>query len=93
MDLNGQPLVRGISAQLLRSILSSHLEDSRRDFTYREFKREFETTLGQKSTNFEVRFYRLADKLKERTGTLALVRTGRGAFRLETNGPITLEAD
>lgn len=93
MDLNGQPLVKGISAKLLRRILSSHLETSRRNFTYREFKRDFEITLGQKNANFEVRFYRLAEKLKERTGTVALVRTGRGSFRLETDGSVTLEVD
>jgi hypothetical protein len=93
MDLNGQLLVKGISAKLLRSILTYHLESSRREFTYREFKRDFEISLGQKNANFEVRFYRLAEKLKERTGSLALIRKGRGTFVLETEGPITLEID
>ncbi len=88
ISLNGEHLVKGISAKVLRQILSTHRAEGRAQFSYREFKREEEISLGQKNANFEVRFYRLSEKLREKTGVVNFVKTGRGTFRMDLDGEV-----
>ncbi|MDQ3002056.1 MAG: hypothetical protein M3Y08_12455 [Fibrobacterota bacterium] len=47
---------------------------------YRDLKRKFEITLVQKNSNFEVRFYRLVDKLDSEPIGCALRRPGEDDF-------------
>jgi hypothetical protein len=91
ITLNGEHLVKGVPAKILRSLVTSYLNDGRSVFEYREFKRDFEISLGQKISNFEVRFYRLMEKLEEKCPGIAINKVGRGRFELQTNCKIELE--
>lgn len=92
MSLNGRHFVKGIPAKILRSVLQAHLQDGRTEFEYRDFKRDFEISLGQKNSNFEVRFYRLMEKLAEQDDAcLTLEKTGRGCFSLQVRGSVKLQ--
>jgi hypothetical protein len=82
MTLNDEHLVKGVSAKILRGLLTAYLRDGRGEFEYREFKRDFEISLGQKNANFEVRFYRLREHLKEKCPAISLEKLGRGRFEL-----------
>jgi hypothetical protein len=91
ITLNGEHLVKGVSAKILRTLLAAYLSDGRCDFEYREFKRDFEISMGQKNSNFEVRFYRLVERLKEKCPTLVIQKSGRGRFRLDVDCAVALE--
>lgn len=56
------------------------------DFEYRELKRIFEITQGQKNSNFEMRFYRLVETLNEECPTIRIEKSGRGRFSLRVRG-------
>lgn len=88
ITLNGEHLIKGIPARILRNILSAVLKSGKRDFEYREFKRDFEITLGQKNSNFEVRFYRLMEKLKEKCPEFRIRKSERGRFTVETEASL-----
>jgi hypothetical protein len=64
--LNGEHLTKGVPAKILRSVLAAYTREGRTVFEYRDFKRDFDISLGQKNSNFEIRFYRLMEKLAER---------------------------
>ena len=88
MVLNGEHFTRGISAVILKHLLEAYVHSSKKEFEYKELKRVFEINLGQKNSNFEVRFYRLMDKLVESCKTLRIEKTGRGKFKLVVNGTL-----
>jgi hypothetical protein len=91
MTLNGQHFTKGVPAQILKHLLSAWAGNGRTDFEYRELKQLFEISQGQKNSNFEVRFYRLVDKLKEECPTISIEKTGRGKFSLIVHGDLTYE--
>jgi len=84
--LNGEYLTKGMPAKILRSILAAHAREGRTVFEYRDFKRDFEISLGQKNSNFEIRFYRLMEKLAEKDCGLHIEKGERGRFSLVTSG-------
>lgn len=83
MTVNGEHLVRGIPARILRNLLAAHTGTNRAEFQYRDFKRDTEISLGQKNSNFEVRFYRLVERLQEKCPQIKIRRLDRGKFRFE----------
>ncbi len=83
MLLNGEQFVKGIAAKILKQLLENHLKDGQTEFEYKDFKRRFEISLGQKNSNFEVRFYRLSEKFEKRFPTIRLNKLGRGRFILQ----------
>jgi hypothetical protein len=91
ITLNGEHLVKGVPAKILRSLITAYLKDGRCEFEYREFKRDFEISLGQKNSNFEVRFYRLVEKLEEKCPSIVIEKIGRGRFLLKVTSKLTLE--
>lgn len=91
ISLNGKHFVKGVSAKILRSLISAYLKDGRCEFEYREFKRDFEISLGQKNSNFEVRFYRLVEKLEEKCPSIVIEKKGRGRFTLAVNAKLSFE--
>ena len=91
ISLNGEHLVKGVPAKILRSLLSAHQREGRCEFEYREFKWDFEISAGQKNANFEVRFYRLVVKLEEKCPSIAITKVVRGRFELKSSCMITLE--
>jgi hypothetical protein len=91
MTLNDAHFTKGIPAKILKFLLETYLNDGKSEFEYRELKRLFEISLGQKNSNFEVRFYRLVEKLDNEPIGLRLEKTGRGKFRLVVSGGLELE--
>ena len=53
-------------------------------------KGDFEISLEQKNTNFEVRFYRLVEKVAEKCPQLKIDRLDRGRFSVDTECKIIL---
>jgi hypothetical protein len=92
INLNGSNFIKGISAKILKYLLETYLNEGRSEFEYRELKRQFDITLGQKHANFEVRFYRLVDKLENDCAGFKIEKTGRGKFRLKVKGQIQFES-
>jgi hypothetical protein len=92
LTLNESHFTKGIPAKILRFLLEAYLNDGKSEFEYREPKRLFEISLGQKNSNFEVRFYRLVEKLESGTAGLRIEKTGRGKFRLVVSGRLQLES-
>ena len=90
MTLNGAHFTKGIPAKILKFLLESHLNDGKNEFEYRDLKRLFEISLGQKNSNFEVRFYRLVEKLESEPIGLRIEKTGRGRFRLIASGRLQM---
>lgn len=91
ITVNGRHFIKGVPAKILKYLLELYLRQGKEEFEYRELKRIFEISQGQKNSNFEVRFYRLAEKLESETTCLRIEKTGRGRFHLHVNGTIHLE--
>ena len=91
MALNGSTLIKGISAKILKYLVEAYLNEGRCEFEYRELKRQFEITLGQKNSNFEVRFYRLVEKLEEKCPSIVIEKKGRGRFTLAVKAKLSFE--
>lgn len=89
ITLNGEHLTKGVPAKILRHILLA-VREGRSEFEYREFKRDFEISMGQKNSNFEVRFYRLIEKLEEKCAELRIERAERGRFNVRIACPMEL---
>lgn len=92
LALNGTTFVKGVSAKILKYLLEAFLDEGRSSFEYKELKRQFNITLGQKNSNFEIRFYRLVDNLEIESSGLRIERTGRGKFRMVTKGSVRFES-
>lgn len=90
LTLNDRHFTKGVPAKILKGLLEDYLKAGKREFEYRDFKRRFEISLGQKNSNFEVRFTRLAEKLDAEPGGLRIEKTGRGRFRLLVTGDLAL---
>lgn len=88
ISINGVHLTKGVPAKILRNILAAYVRNGRRDFEYRDFKRDFDISSGQKNSNFEVRFYRLMKKLEEAAPSISIVKSGRGRFTLESKATV-----
>jgi len=86
ITLNGEHFTKNVPAKILKYLLETHQREGKAEFEYRELKRQFEISLGQKNANFEVRFTRLAEKLKSECPTVAVEKTGRGKFALIVSG-------
>lgn len=91
MTLNGEYFTKGIPAKILRHILSRYLSEGQTRFEYMEFKRESEISLGQKNSNFEVRFYRLVRTFAEKCPGIRIEKSDRGRFSLITDIEISFE--
>lgn len=91
ITVNGEHFTKGVPAKILRNILQSVVKDGKREFEYREFKRDFEISLGQKNSNFEVRFYRLVEKLAEKCPDLRILKSERGRFTVNSASHLELE--
>lgn len=91
ITLNGDHLIKGVPAKILRNILVAHVREGKTEFEYREFKRDFEIGMGQKNSNFEVRFYRLIEKLDEKCPDIRIEKGDRGKFSLIAGCKVLLE--
>lgn len=92
MNLNGAHFTKNVPAKILKYLLESHQQSGKSEFEYRELKRIFEISQGQKNANFEVRFYRLVEKLKEECPAVWIEKRGRGKFSLIVSGELEYRA-
>jgi hypothetical protein len=83
MSLNGKHFLKNIPAVILQRILVAYTTQGKREFEYREFKGDFEISFGQKHSNFEIRFYRLLEKLDRADAGLKIRKLERGRFAVE----------
>lgn len=93
LTLNGVHFTKGIPAKIMKTLLEAYARTGKQEFEYREFKRDFEISLGQKNSNFEVRFYRLVEKLRSESQGVRLEKTGRGKFRFSVDGEFGYRED
>ncbi len=91
ISVNGVHLTKGVPAKILRNIIAARVRQGRKEFAYRDFKRDFEISAGQKNANFEVRFYRLMKKVEEAAPSITIVKSGRGRFTLESKSVLVLK--
>lgn len=91
MTVNGVHFTKGVPAKILRRILAAFVKDGKTEFEYREFKREFDISLGQKNSNFEVRFYRLINALAEKCPAVRIEKSERGRFQLKSECAVVFE--
>jgi hypothetical protein len=88
LSLNGRHFLKNVPAKILNKILAAYTLKGRREFEYRDFKRDFEISFGRKNSNFEIRFYRLLEKLKQENAGIRIRKRGRGSFTVEAEGTI-----
>lgn len=93
ISFNGATITKGIPVKILKSLLQSYLSEGKSEFEYREFKRQFDISLGMKNSNFEIRFYRLIDKYESSGSNLKIIKAGRGKFRIESSGVIVFKPE
>jgi hypothetical protein len=85
MSLNGKHFLKNVPAVILQRILIAYTTGGKHEFEYREFKNDFEISLGQKNANFEIRFYRLLEKLERAGAGLSIRRLERGRFAIKAD--------
>ena len=86
LTLNGGHFMKGVSAKIFRFLAKAYADNGKSEFEFREMKRLFEITLGQKNANFEVRLNRLRENLADKCRNVRIEKTGRGKFRLIVKG-------
>jgi hypothetical protein len=66
-----------------------HPESGKREFEYWELKKSHEIPGGMKPQNFEIRFYRLMEKLEKENQGIGIEKIGRGKFLFNIHAPFT----
>jgi adenylate cyclase len=90
--LNDDYLIKGVAGAILWVLLTDHVERGRTDFTNRALRADPRVRLPGGSDNLEARLVLLQRRLAERTTGLALIKTGRGRFRLSVDGRLELRS-
>lgn len=81
--INGKQFVKGLAAKILKSLVLYHIESGKTEFEYWELKKTHEISGGMKPQNFEIRFYRLMEKLEKEDHGIRIEKIGRGKFLLK----------
>lgn len=86
-------VIKGLPGKILFRLLSTIAREGRVEFTNKELRADANLALGGYRDNLEARLILLRQRLEERAPALALVKTGRGRFRLELARPFVLAED
>ena len=87
MLMNGNALISGVSAMILRKILMGWVKKQSR-FDFRAFKHDPEIFHDSKRSSFETRWNRLRAKLLKSSPQLLLEKAGKGEFTFNVKCPI-----
>lgn len=90
--VDGTYIVKGVAGTLLRLMLEWHLSEGRSEFTNREMRLAVGARMPEIKDNLETRLLLLRRRLEEKQAPIKIVRIGRGRVRLETEGPLILNA-
>jgi len=83
-------LIKGVAGAILWKLLNEYKNDGRVDFTNRELRLDTALSLPDLSSNLEARLILLQKRLAERCAHIAIMKTGRGRFRLRIDRPVQL---
>lgn len=83
-------LIKGVAGTILWRLLHLYVTENRTEFSNRELRLDKHLHLPDVDDNLEARLILLQRRLAEKSGALAIVKTGRGRFRLQVNQPVQL---
>jgi len=83
-------LIKGVAGAILWRLLHYYVHENRTEFSNRELRLDKHLNLPDIDDNLEARLILLQRRLAEKSSALAIVKTGRGRFRLQVNQPVQL---
>lgn len=88
--VNDQYLVKNTPARILRYLITCFCEQGRTEFSNMELRTDKNLHLPDFKDNLEARLILLRKRLEEQESGIRLISTGRGKFKIEINGQLSL---
>jgi len=89
--LNHEYLIKGVAGAIFWKVVGERVRSGRVEFSNRELRLDPALRLPEHAENLEARLVLLQRRLRERCSAIQIEKCGRGRFRLEVPGPLTLE--